>query len=483
MDGFRSKEDRVSFDPTFEVEALPELQAAPQRWLRVVDPVAGEALTSLLSRQARSWGINLKALLKDLDPSIHRSVPDLDLAPPDRLISLVSRRTDFPIKLVQSGTLHPLLHHLMPLEELAKVAGQRWNASHLAWILPAGWQVKQSGKVSPEGGIPYCPCCILEDDVSFSPLVNRLAFTVACPKHKVLLLDRCPTCQSLTSPALSGLRSVRDGALTGIRCESCQPDFPTLAPKFERADAGVLRLQTLILDGLKTGFVSIPQLGKYPTVSFLGGLRVTLTATSWLREQGISLPPKRNSKVFPPVVRGTGNHEVRFENASLPNRIARLTSAAWITEEPLDRWPLLQQLCAWPTSLPKSWRHPWEGVNDSGQVVKRDNWSNRQSRLDDGQDVQRTRAFFNLVEALDLHPIRVQGMLGNISSRRYLTWKNRPASRISLECARRMESFLRIWEGLLQLFQQEDAARAWLLQPKKVSPFDGRCPKIGRAHV
>lgn len=459
----------------YPIEEMPALQQAPVRWLNVVEVNPGESLTSFLFRQAEWWSVSLKYLMREVDSSIFRTTPDFDVQLPERLLSRIAWNMDRRIDTVTPMTFGPVIHNLFPPEEIVKLGG-RWNASHLPWILPAGWFLRRGQKPRAVGGIPYCPQCLMENGVLHSPLSHRLAFVTCCPKHKVWLLDRCPTCETRAAQPVTKIWAEREASILGIRCEACLPQLPTRSPRVEPADPACLRLQTAIWGGLHSGQITIPQLGVFPSVAFLAGLKIVLSATTWLREQGINLPPKRVPRIFPPNPRSTGSHDRRFEHASLLNRITRLVGAAWIIEEPLNRWPLLPELCGWPTSLPRSWKHPWEGFDGSGQVIKRGPWARGHSPSGKGRDEATMRAFFDLVEGIDLHPIRVGALLGDVSSRQYQHWRNRPSTRIPTECARRMEYFLRIWEALNQFLSARSAAREWLVTPKRIPPFDGSAP-------
>lgn len=463
-------------DSEFSVEALPDLRSAPEQWLEVVPQIQGESLTSQLGRQARLWGVPVQSLLRELLTADHASLPDLDVAPPQALVDRIAARLGELPSDLDRGTFRNILPHLIPPDVLAKVQHQRWKLSHLPWILPSGWQGHPSSAMRRGGGIPYCPICVGEGGTSHSPLTHRLAFNVACTQHKIWLLDRCPTCEVRSSPAVVELHPHSAGGGTGIRCDSCPPMLPTRESPIEKADALVIELQHTLLEGLDSGKVSVPQLGHFPTVQYLGGLRFAFLATVWLREQGVSLPPARFGKTSQFVVRSRGVRGGPFETQSLSERIFRMKGAAWILAAPLDRWGLLHQLCAWPNHLSKSWRHPWEGLTETGAEIRNDRWGVKTSRQPEARDVQMVCAFFDLVENLGIHPVRVQGLLGNISSSRYQRWRNLPTTRFPLDCYRRMEAFMRLWDLLLAFFNSRSVAYKWLMQPNKHSLFGGNAP-------
>jgi hypothetical protein len=252
--------------------------------------------------------------------------------------------------------------------------------------------------------------------------------------------------------------------------------LPTRGPLVEKADPLALKLQSALLGGLSGGTVTISQLGQYPTLQFLGGLRYCFFAVAWLRDQGVCLPPARPGKSFPMVVRPRGHNPGPFESLLLAERIFRMKGAAWICAAPLDRWGLLHQLAAWPNNIPRSWRHPWEELTEWGVPTGGARWCSKNSRQPEARDVKKVQAFFDLVESLELHPVRVQGLLGNISSARYNRWRNQPTTRLPLDSYRRMEAFLRLWGRLSEFFKDRDVATSWLLRPNRLQPFEGSAP-------
>jgi uncharacterized protein (DUF2384 family) len=272
------------------------------------------------------------------------------------------------------------------------------------------------------------------------------------------------------------LRPDEAEGIVGIRCDLCPSMLPTRAPIIEKANTGILTLQRSLSSGLSTGTVAVPQLGQFPTVQYLGGLRFALSVVVWLREQGVSLPPARSGKVPHYTVRSSGVKGGPFETQPLSERIHRMRDAAWVLTAPLDRWALLHQLCAWPNNLPKSWRHPWEGLTMKGEEIRKSHGERKKAQQPEIRDIHKVRAFFDLVEELGIHPVRVQGMLGNISSSRYNRWRNQPTTQFPLDCYRRMEAFLQLWDRLLAFFITPITAHEWLMRPNKHAIFNGNAP-------
>lgn len=57
------------------------------------------------------------------------------------------------------------------------------------WVIPVRYSRRDHAF-----GVPFCPLCLRDDRVPYIRLRWRLAFTSACPIHRVGLLDRCPDC-------------------------------------------------------------------------------------------------------------------------------------------------------------------------------------------------------------------------------------------------------------------------------------------------
>ncbi|MBB5235396.1 hypothetical protein HNQ09_002850 [Deinococcus budaensis] len=60
------------------------------------------------------------------------------------------------------------------------------------WVLPLKFQYRRVHAF----GMQCCPDCLAEDEMPYYRRAWRLAFMTVCPRHKRLLLDQCPACES-----------------------------------------------------------------------------------------------------------------------------------------------------------------------------------------------------------------------------------------------------------------------------------------------
>ncbi|MGH6763572.1 MAG: TniQ family protein [Phyllobacterium sp.] len=80
------------------------------------------------------------------------------------------------------------------------------------WIRPAGVYHRRRRRHA----LQWCPQCFVEDDlVPYFRLSWRMAFAASCPRHGIILADRCPGC---AEPALP-----HRGAMTV--CHQCKTDM------------------------------------------------------------------------------------------------------------------------------------------------------------------------------------------------------------------------------------------------------------------
>lgn len=462
----------------FSIEFLPRLHDTDPRWLWRVPWHEGESLTSLVARQARCCHLSYRSMLAELDPAYSNRLPDLDFAPSKQLLSVLSTRLGIPKESLRKGTLDQYLPHLIPESDQVRLIGHTWRPRHLPWVLPHGWNHYLTGRNPKHGGAPFCASCWLEGEESWSPLLHRLSFTVACSRHREMLLDRCPNCESKTSSAISGLQVIQTlngPRLACPRCTiSCEPTEKTaITPVSPR----LLDFQEAIHRGLIDGHIQLPQLGRLSMARFLTGLRFLHSAVSCLLEHDINPPihrPRKNSHPIAPTPRG--KHQLSLEFCSVGVRAARLECFGWVCERPLDRWPALQQMGPWPRSLTKSWHHPWEAVDELGHAQMKGGWHVRSYRFAQGDGIRKIRSFFELVDALELSPDQARCLLGGISDRQYKHWRSAPSLRVPVASSMRMEQLLRIWECLVLQFGEVTSAKSWLVTPNSSPVFQGQTP-------
>jgi len=94
--------------------------------------------------------------------------------------------------------------------------------------LPRG----ESGRVgaAKAGWFSFCPACWAEDNIPYLRLHWRVGFLTTCPRHALVLLDRCPSCGYGLAPWRFRLSRQQRSELTHptiARCHHCRRDLRT----------------------------------------------------------------------------------------------------------------------------------------------------------------------------------------------------------------------------------------------------------------
>ncbi|WP_337996932.1 TniQ family protein [Oleispirillum naphthae] len=104
----------------------------------------------------------------------------------------------------------------------------RRKLTWLPWVGTAG------GRTS--FGQQACPLCLVEDSHPYFRMTWRLGFVTACPRHGILLIDRCPACGEPLQPLFLPPPNGRDRL---IGCWKCGADYRR-APKVSVLDPGAV---------------------------------------------------------------------------------------------------------------------------------------------------------------------------------------------------------------------------------------------------
>jgi hypothetical protein len=106
---------------------------------------------------------------------------DIDRMAPPQVIAKLSKMTGIPADQIRTFTLAHLA------EQIDVDHHPNGNAT---WLLPLGvWHRKRRGY-----GVQFCPICLGMDKRPYVRRSWRLAYYTECEHHRVLLLDRCPSC-------------------------------------------------------------------------------------------------------------------------------------------------------------------------------------------------------------------------------------------------------------------------------------------------
>lgn len=141
---------------------------------------------------------------------------DLDRSCPEKYLERLSDATGVPLVRVYETTLRGLGGVLFEDSE---------SCANTQWLL----EIKKRGRARLGYAQQYCPLCLSDDIEPYFRRMWRLAFSVVCPKHRVVMLDACPVCGACVA-----FHTVDYGdwlyrhPMSLARCASCGLDLRTL---------------------------------------------------------------------------------------------------------------------------------------------------------------------------------------------------------------------------------------------------------------
>lgn len=151
-------------------------------WPAHPHPYHDELLSSWLVRIAHANGVKVQTFCTHEfrgDKEIWNR--DVDRLAPSWLVESMALKTGTALDRAWGTTL---------LGYEGKLYDRYHSASQLRWILPLQlYHRKRRGY-----GIQYCPSCLAETSEPYYRRAWRVALFSFCPKHDVMLLDRCPEC-------------------------------------------------------------------------------------------------------------------------------------------------------------------------------------------------------------------------------------------------------------------------------------------------
>lgn len=151
-------------------------------WPAHPHPLPGESLSCLIVRTAHANGVKVQTFCDQAfgnDFQIWNR--DIDRNAPEWLLKIMSSKAGTPIKKIKNTTFRLYEKRLFPILH---------TASYLRWIMP----IKHHHRLNTGYAIQYCPQCLAQDDIPYFRLAWRLAFYTFCPKHQIMMVDRCPHC-------------------------------------------------------------------------------------------------------------------------------------------------------------------------------------------------------------------------------------------------------------------------------------------------
>jgi len=216
-------------------------------WPAHPKPLNDELLSSWLVRLAAANSQKLHTFSKVAWPEVELWNRDVDRLAPEDVLRVVSERTGTPVTRVREATLGAFAGRLFEKHSP--------NGS-AAWLLPLG----VFHRIRRNYGLQYCPVCLAEEPPYYRR-IWRLAFVTICPRHDVMLRDRCPTCNAPINfhRGERGDRNLRTAEAAMTRCYACNEDLIVEPEKAHhtREMAELAIAQQKWLDALFRGYIDL----------------------------------------------------------------------------------------------------------------------------------------------------------------------------------------------------------------------------------
>lgn len=177
-------------------------------------PLPDELLSCWLVRLAYAHDLKLRTFARLLFPDQGEVwYLDMDRMAPVWLIEKLSAHTGLTAAKVLATTLRYYEGRLFR---------QYKESGGLPWILP----LKVSEWKRKGYGLQFCPACLAEDAVPYFRKRWRVAYYTWCPRHHVMLHDRCPNCGAAIAFHRRDLNAVSiDGVGSIAQCWQCDFDL------------------------------------------------------------------------------------------------------------------------------------------------------------------------------------------------------------------------------------------------------------------
>ena len=157
------------------------------KWGVPVPTVPNELFSSWLVRAALIQGCNPLVLTGEVWGKYRILTIDADRIYEDELLHSIAVLSGNSIESFKQNSLRPITERI--------VGGRPFEKAIWPWILALGTR-----NTKRNGGLQYCPTCLAEDVKPYFRKQWRLAWHTVCEKHQMMLLDRCPVCNSPIEP-------------------------------------------------------------------------------------------------------------------------------------------------------------------------------------------------------------------------------------------------------------------------------------------
>lgn len=283
-------------------------------------PLAGEVLSSWLSRIAAGNALSLQQFRNICLPKVRGQGADLDLIGDSGFLSAIAAGAAvLPDEASRRGYASD-----------EGIVYSRARGGCPEWIVPLAGTEDAFQRTS----IPFCPGCIADDAVPYYRKIWRYAFAPICPTHG-LLVNHCPACRHpYTYLGHDRSRGANVGSGTIGTCRRCERRFPRMSP-LELPDGlePALIAQQNILSAVDAGSMSIGG-DQVQICLYLRGLHdisaILLNAEhgekawNWIHAAAGIAPPRESPR----------GH---IEEQAPAVRAALLAQSFWLTEEWPDR--------------------------------------------------------------------------------------------------------------------------------------------------
>lgn len=253
----------------------PVMNGSPsgQLWLFRPKPLADELLSSWLVRSAIANVQKVHTFCTfNWGPRHHIWERDVDKLAEERILNVMSQKTNTPYERVRRTTLRDLQGTLFEADS---------HRGNISWVLPIG----RNGRFHRGFGLQFCPICLQSDKEPYYRRRWRISFFVACPEHGCYLHDACQTCSAPVTfhDTDYGKHMVRLPA-TMASCPKCGEDRRKAAVGFCTGDRGqrISRCVTKFSAALDEEWGEVPgETGQYIMgIPYFNGLRLLVRTLS-----------------------------------------------------------------------------------------------------------------------------------------------------------------------------------------------------------
>lgn len=199
------------------------------------------------------------------------------------------------------------------------------------WLMPIG----RYARTRVLHGQQYCARCLAEEKIPYFRRAWRLALSVVCTRHGVLLSDACHRCGAPVSFHEGDYGSwVLREECPLVYCTNCGADLRDALAGWP-GGRGVLRFQEKLLHALERGWFELRPGQWVHSVPFFDGLHHlirVLASNGYVRTIRETLMARRGELPLPMPYR---DKATRFENLRVHDRYTLLLLLAWL----MDDWP------------------------------------------------------------------------------------------------------------------------------------------------